>query len=253
MISTLAIRIMTNVVHPTFLVASLLLATLILTMTTSADAAMIIRVDDPTTGSNPDLEVADGDAADLFAPVGLLSAFDTLANGQTVSVNAASFPVTGSAPILDLMGMTITGPTIGPLYISATNTGFSLANGDASFFTAIGGTTDGLVSAAAYIDTGNGEFNSSTLIHDFGTFFGPDFSSSAGTILTAPATNFAMTLIVDIVHDDPFDMTSFDFYLSAKETADEQSAPEPSSFVLAGLSLAALGWIAAQRRHEKLS
>lgn len=230
------------------IVRFLILAGLLLTTALHADAGLIIRVDDLSTGLTPDIEVADGDLDDLFAPAGMVTVAQTiLPNGQTVSISAVSVPLTGPGPKLDLVSLAISGPTTGTLRISATNTGFiSPLTPDTVFSSAIGGTTDGSISAAAYIDSGDGEFATSTLVHDYGTMFGPDFSDSSTDLLTTPGSPFSMTLVVDVTHDDPFDVTSFDFVMEAN---DDDIVPEPGTLVLSIAGLAMFSTIYARRRR----
>ena len=217
---------------------------------------MIVQVDDPLTGPLtglvPDIEIADGDAGDLFGPSGMVTIADTLTNGQTVSISAASSPLTGLDPKLDLFSLTISGLTQGILQIRATRTFFSPSASDTEFFIGIGGTTDGSVTATAYLDTDNAAFGTTTTIHEFTPFFAPAFSDSTTNVLSTPTPDYSLTLAVDVFHDDPFDVTSFDFFVSTGVlSAAEQPIPEPASLTLGMMGLAILGCFLKGTRRQR--
>lgn len=233
----------------TSLQRGILFACLALAMAPIGSTALIIRIDDPLTNPGLDIEVTDGGGGDLFGPNGMVTIADTLFNGQTVSASAASTPLTGTDPKLDLVSLTITGVTHGTLQISATRTDFSPTDADTEFIVGIGGTTEGSVTASAYMDANNLPFATTSTVHQFAPFSGPAFSGSAANNLATESPNYSLTLLVDVFHDDPYDVTSFDFFIAADTPrSGSPPIPEPASLTLGLIGLALLGSHLARRK-----
>lgn len=139
---------------------------------------------------------------------------------------------------IDLNSLSASSAAGGTLRIRFTETDLAFGNGaPLSVTSAIGGTTQGTVSYASWIDDSNVAFGQAQQLFA-GTSNGIAFSAG-GNAMAAVSSPFSLTLQVDINHIGK-KMTSFDF---------SASVPEPSSVALLGVAL--LGAGAATRRRRK--
>lgn len=219
-------------------------ATLILLLgaATQAQAIPMLRLT-TDTGS---VTVIDGAANDANAVDGAVVFLGEL-DGWTVNVTTGlSKPLIGSdiEPSLDLNSVNVNSTGAGNLRIELTDTDFMLT-GETMASAAIGGVTDGLLSYRTFFDASNTAFgqSESSLLNDLGTF-GPNaaFSSGASSAFLAPAL-YSLTMLIDIAHTSPFNVTSFNATLKV---------PEPSSIALLGAGLLMLAGVSRRRRARDL-
>lgn len=215
--------------------------------TSTANAAFIMYLDDSST-AGIDRIVQDDTLAGALTSIGLTTTGDLDPTTGVVSYSGGfgSFLVnvtTGlSKPLLsapgtmfDLNSVTVSGGT-GTLTIGLTDTDF--LRGSAGFLNfAIGGTTDGTVSASAYMDAANTEFGTGTLMGSMSAS-GSAFSyTSAGTVVNT-TDPYSLTLIASVTHASRGDVSSFDAAV----------VPEPSMLALMSVGLVGLGF--AGRRKQ---
>lgn len=223
-------------------------ATATLLAASSANAAFIMSLDDAST-VGIDRIVQDDTLAGVLTSIGLTTTGDLDATTGVLSYSGGfgSFIInvtTGlSKPVLsapgtmfDLNSVTVSGGT-GTLTIGLTDTDF-LRGGAGSLNFLIGGTTDGTVSAQAYMDAGNIEFGTATLLGSM-TATGSAFSYNSG-VTTVGADPYSLTLVTTVTHGNSFDVSSFDAAV----------VPEPSMIALMSLGLVGLG-VASRRKQAK--
>ena len=139
--------------------------------------------------------------------------------------------------LLHLNSVNVSGGA-GTLTISLTDTDY--LRGGAGFLNfSMGGTTSGIVSAQAFMDAGNAEFGTGTLLGSM-TSNGPAFSyTSAGTVVNT-TDPYSLTLVTTITHTSVGQISSFDANV----------VPEPSMIALMSLGLVGLG-VAGRRKQAK--
>ncbi len=194
------------------------------------------------------IDIADTDADGLVEFSGSIGGFMMAMN---VGI---SYPALGTLdrPKMDLFSMEVTssaqfGGFADSITVMLTDSGFlgdSLSSVQYPFVTAIGGTTDGLVEAQAYLDNSNAlfgmgtavsSFNSADLALGYGAFGGSDSTTIATDDL------YSLTLVATITHTGANQVTSMDFLIALIE---------PSTIALFGVGLAGLAFV---RRQRKLS
>jgi hypothetical protein len=216
--------------------------------TSSANAAFIMYLDDAST-VGIDRIVQDDTLAGVLTSIGLTSSSDMApgAGGVTYVGGVGSFVLsvtTGvSKPLikapgtmLDLNSINVSGGA-GTLTIGLTDTDF--LRGGAGFLNFnIGGTTDGTISAEAFMDVANTEFGTGTLLGSMSSS-GPAFHyTSAGTVVNT-TDPYSLSLVATIVHEAG-DVSSFDANV----------VPEPSMLALMSVGLIGIGF-AGRRKLTK--
>jgi len=215
----------------------------------SANAAFIMTLDDGGT-AGIDRIVQDDTLAGVLTSIGLTTSgdLDSTTGAVVYAGGFGSFAInvtTGlSKPVLDAPGtmfdlnsVTVSGGS-GTLTIGLTDTDF-LRGGAGSLNFAIGGTTDGVVSASAYMDSANTEFGTGTLLGSMGTTETGAFSYNSG-VTTVGSDPYSLTIYATVTHQNAGDASSFDAAV----------VPEPSMLALMSLGLVGLGF-AGRRKLAK--
>jgi hypothetical protein len=198
----------------------------------SANANLVLSIDDLAT-AGVDVTLADGQIGDLMGP-GLVLYAGGAGTWTVVAAGAGN----GQSSIfgIDLNSLAISSNAGGTLRISLTETDLALGHpGPVSVTSLIGGTTQGSVSYASWLDDGNAAFGHGAQLFSGSSGSGA-FSASGSTTLDV-TDPFSMTLQVDIAHSGP-KITSFDF---------AAQVPEPGSLALLAIGL--FGLSAASRRR----
>jgi len=197
---------------------------------TSADAGLVLELESgASTVTIPDNSVGDSNPA-----VGTVEFIGAVGDFDVNTSVGVSKPLTGSAtdPKLNLNSLnatTVSAPAT--LYVRLTDTDFTAPAGAVSAELDFGGTTNGTASLAAFLDSTNTEFGTTTPAGSLGPFLPTAFNDTTTTpvLVTSP---YSATLEAVVVHDDAGDVTSFGGELSV--------VPEPGSLALLAVGAAAL-------------
>lgn len=219
-------------------------------MAVSADAALVLTLDDPTTIGVIDVIVIDDQVPSAVSDSGLIS---TDADGSIGTAGLISFSgALGTATVDIAIGTSkplITGGRIdlnsyrvdtispGTIIMSLTDTGFGSATSAPTQVSAIiGGTTDGTVSFSSTYDPddvefGNGDGDDVTIGSTAsGNPFSETVSASIGA-LPGDDNIFSLTSMVTITHDEGNSLTTLDHLT----LIDVEIVPEPATMALFGL------------------
>jgi len=222
-------------------------ATAALMLASSANASFIMYLDDSST-AGIDAIVQDDTLAGVITSLGLTTDSDAIGTTGVVSYSGGfagflvnvttgiSKPVIGEpGTMLDLNSINVSGGS-GSITIGLTDTDF-LRGGAGYLNFAIGGTTDGTVSAEAYMDSTNAEFGTGTLLGAMSASTSAFAYTSAGTVV-GTTDPYSLTLLTTVTHANAGDISSFDAAV----------IPEPSMIALMSLGLIGLG-VASRRRQ----
>jgi hypothetical protein len=198
----------------------------VLALTTSANAAVILTLND---GVGNVISVTDGGVGDATAAAGAVTWTGSLGVWFINVSTGISSSGQAAAPFLDLNSVNRSSGA-GSLTISLTDTGFTPTNGSVALISGIGGTiaSGGSVLARSWINTSNtgGVFSGPNA--NPGTFTAAAFSGSATSNSVALSGPYAMTQQVVITHTAA-GVTSFDFNTT--------TVPEPTTLWSAAIGL----------------
>jgi hypothetical protein len=199
-----------------------------------ASATPTLWLTDGTTS----VTIADGGGLDLNPVVGAVTFSGSLGNFNVNVTTGITHPIIGSPsmPQMDLNSVNVSSQAGGSLDIYFSEVGFSLDPSLSGFFSSIGGTTDGIVSASSYL--GSSLFDLSTQIGALGPY-GPIAFSEQDAWSGSPTAPFSLTLMASINHTGFGQSTSFDFDLTP--------IPEPATMILLGTGLIGLAGIGRKK------
>ncbi len=160
-----------------------------------ASATLQLRLSDGTTT----ITVVDQGPGDFIPAVGWVGFIGPVGSVWVYDMSAGiSKPLVGTpdVPQMDLNSISYSAPTMVPLTIQMTDTGFT---GKGPGVAAIGGLTDGIVLARTYIDEKNVAFAKTKLVTTQGPFSGPTFSQDTPFSI-APKKAYSVTLQAILNH-----------------------------------------------------
>lgn len=203
----------------------------------SASATPTLMLIDSLTSEVVTVEDTDGD--------GVVTYYGNVGTG-TWEVNITTGltkPLLGSEsfPRMDLNSVNVTSLSGGSIDIYFSEDNFSLDPSVTGFICDIGGTTDGTVSANAYLD--GGLFGQSRQIGEFGPFGPGAFSDSDAWFGDPIDSYYSLTLMANITHTGVGQVSSFDFGLSP--------IPEPATMLLLGVGLIGLAGVGRKKILKK--
>lgn len=219
-----------------------------------AQADFMIRVTDITAGT-PSEVVTDNMVGDMSGTLGFLGTSFTTTNFSMVTTMGASKPLGGNSNYLarmDLLNMNVTSlGGGGTLLVEITDTDFSLnsSTGFGSFAASIGGTLglsdSNTLNASYYYDPTNTEFGTGGTTFNT-AFAGPgSFSQDLGPVAVDGVNGpFSLTQAI-MISMNAGDIISYDSDLMVQ-------TPEPTSFLLFGSGLVALGYLARRKQQKAL-
>ncbi len=223
--------------------------------TPSANASLILTLDDLATVGVLDIIIVDNGSVGTATPKGASTTADGDALSGVInytgvvgnfSVNATtgiSKPVIGSGGLgtIGLSSVSVSGGA-GTLEIMLTDTDFNAPFETIILANLLGGTTDGTILAKGFLDTANAEFGDSFSLPEQGLFGPGSFSSTVSASAGVVVAPYSLTDIVTIVHTGAGQFTSYGKQLTATPT------PEPSTMLLLGSGLAGLGFFRRRRK-----
>ncbi|MGB0767581.1 MAG: PEP-CTERM sorting domain-containing protein [Phycisphaeraceae bacterium] len=184
------------------------------------------------------LVINDGDVDDMDARPGVIMVDESIGAFDLSFTVGLSNPFVGSLdlPIMQLTSVNATSTSAGDLSVKLTSTGLTGPVPTGFALLEVGGTTNGSIDFAAYVDDTDAPFGEGVLAASTPSFSGGSFSDTDSSLL--PLTDpYSATIIANISHTGA-GVTGFDAQLTI---------PEPGSAVLFGLGVAGL---AARRRRR---
>jgi hypothetical protein len=214
----------------------LMIVALAVVLAPSADANMMLRLDD---GVNPALTITDNGAGDTDPDLGVVTYDDQLGVWKINVVSGTSKPIIGgpTSAELDLLSGVVSSLGAGALTIEVTDIDYSLPGpGPVTLTSEFGGTTQGTVRLTQTYDPDNSTFATATPGNDTviitpllsgGAF---DDTQSKSAVLVNP---FSLTEKVVVTHGGARQITTFDAFSVV--------VPVPGAILLGLLGLGAAG------------